>query len=109
MYIYKNISIEEGKRNSKPCICEMRITVEDILLWLASGMSFEDIIHDFPELNKEDIMIALEFSGSVDDPEVRKMLMDYFDQGLQKELKEVLDKKKYSTKDYHRMLSGTFL
>ncbi|MCF2516750.1 hypothetical protein [Dyadobacter sp. CY351] len=37
--------------------------------------------------------------------EVRKMLMDYFDQGLQKELKEVLDKKKYSTQDYHKMLS----
>ena len=65
MYIYKNIiSIEEGKRSGKPCIREMRITVEDILLWLASGMSFEDIILDFPELNKEDIMVALEFSAN---------------------------------------------
>ena len=65
MYIYKNIiSIEEGKRNGKPCIREMRITVEDILLWLASGMSFEDIIQDFSELNREDITAALEFSAN---------------------------------------------
>jgi uncharacterized protein (DUF433 family) len=65
MYIYKNIiSIEEGKRSGKPCIREMRITVEDILLWLASGMSFDDIILDFPELSKEDIMVALEFSAN---------------------------------------------
>lgn len=65
MYIYKNIiSIDEGKRSGKPCIREMRITVEDILLWLASGMSFEDIIADFPELTREDIMVALEFSAN---------------------------------------------
>jgi len=65
MYIYKDIiSIEEGKRNGKPCIREMRITVEDILLWLASGMSFEDIIQDFSELNREDITAALEFSAN---------------------------------------------
>ncbi|TLV01065.1 DUF433 domain-containing protein [Dyadobacter luticola] len=64
MYIYKNIiSIEEGKRSGKPCIREMRITVEDILRWLASGMSFEDILLDFPELTREDILIALEFSA----------------------------------------------
>ena len=65
MYIYKNIiSIEEGKRSGKPCIREMRITVEDILRWLASGMSTDDIILDFPELTKEDILIALEFSAN---------------------------------------------
>ncbi|MCE7058910.1 DUF433 domain-containing protein [Dyadobacter sp. CY343] len=65
MYIYKNIiSVETGKRSGKPCIREMRITVEDILLWLASGMSFDDIISDFPELTKEDISTAMEFSAS---------------------------------------------
>lgn len=65
MYIYKNIiSIEEGKRSGKPCIREMRITVEDILRWLASGMSVEDIISDFSELTKEDILVALEFSAN---------------------------------------------
>jgi len=65
MYIYKNIiSIEEGKRSGKPCIREMRITVEDILRWLSSGMSTDDIISDFPDLTKEDIMVALEFSAN---------------------------------------------
>ena len=65
MYIYKNIiSIEEGKRSGKPCIREMRITVEDILRWLASGMSIDDIIQDFPEITKEDILVSLEFSAN---------------------------------------------
>ncbi|MBC7387727.1 MAG: DUF433 domain-containing protein, partial [Opitutaceae bacterium] len=44
MYIYKNIiTVESGKRNGKACIRGMRITVEDILRWLASGMTFEQI------------------------------------------------------------------
>jgi uncharacterized protein (DUF433 family) len=65
MYIFKNIiTIEVGKRNGKPCIRGMRITVEDILRWLASEMSFEDILQDFPELTKEDILVALEFSAN---------------------------------------------
>jgi uncharacterized protein (DUF433 family) len=65
MFIYKNIiSIEQGKRSGKPCIRHMRITVEDILRWLASDMSFEDIIEDFPELTREDISIALEFAAN---------------------------------------------
>ena len=63
MYIFKDIiTIEAGKRNGKPCIRGMRITVEDILRWLASEMSFDDILQDFPELTKEDILAALEFS-----------------------------------------------
>ena len=65
MYIYKNIiSIQDGKRSGKPCIREMRITVEDVLRWLASGMSVEDIILDFPELTREDILVSLEFSAN---------------------------------------------
>lgn len=65
MYIYKNIiTLEEGKRSGKPCIREMRITVEDILRWLSSDMSIDEILEDFPELTKEDILIALEFSAS---------------------------------------------
>jgi uncharacterized protein (DUF433 family) len=64
MFIYKDvITIEDGKRAGKPCIRGMRITVEDILRWLASEMSFEDILNDFPELNKKDILLALEFSA----------------------------------------------
>jgi uncharacterized protein (DUF433 family) len=64
MYIYKNtISIETDKRGGKPCIREMRISVEDILRWLASGMSIDDIMLDFPELTKSDILIAIEFAA----------------------------------------------
>lgn len=64
MYIYKNIiTVEPGKRSGKPCIRGMRITVEDILRWLASDMSFEDILADFPELTKEDLVAALEFAA----------------------------------------------
>jgi uncharacterized protein (DUF433 family) len=65
MFIYKNIiTIESGKRSGKPCIRHMRITVEDILRWLASGMTFENILEDFDELTKEDIQAALEFSAN---------------------------------------------
>ena len=65
MYIYKNIiTIEADKRSGKPCIRNMRITVEDVLRWLASGMSVEAIVSDFPELTPEDIYTALEFSAN---------------------------------------------
>lgn len=65
MYIYKDIiTIEKGKKSGKPCIRSMRITVEDILRWLASNMSFEDILYDFPELTQRDIVTALEFSAN---------------------------------------------
>ena len=53
---YKNrITIEVGKRSGKPCIRGMRITVYDILSWLAAGMSHAEIIDDFPELEEADV------------------------------------------------------
>lgn len=65
MTIYKGIiTIEPGKRSGKPCIRNMRITVEDILRYLASDMSIEDILADFPELTRKDILIALEFAAN---------------------------------------------
>ena len=65
MFIFKNIiTIESDKRSGKPCIRHMRITVEDILRWLASGMSFDEIVEDFPELTREDISVALEFAAN---------------------------------------------
>lgn len=65
MFIYKNIiTIESDKRGGKPCIRNMRITVEDVLRWLASGMTVENIVIDFPELTPEDIYTALEFSAN---------------------------------------------
>ena len=64
MFIYKNIiTIEPGKRSGKPCIRNMRITVEDILRMLASEMSINEIIEDFPDLTKKDVITALEFTA----------------------------------------------
>ncbi|MCY7351633.1 MAG: DUF433 domain-containing protein [Cytophagaceae bacterium] len=60
----KIITIEPGKRGGKPCIRGMRITVGDILGWLASGMSSEEIIEDFPELTRDDILAALSFAAA---------------------------------------------
>jgi uncharacterized protein (DUF433 family) len=59
---YQNIiTIEPGKRGGKPCIRRMRITVYDVLGWLAAGMSQAEIIDDFPELTVADIRACLEF------------------------------------------------
>lgn len=61
---YKNIiTIEPDKRGGKPCIRGMRITVYDVLEYLASGMREEEIINDFPELTKEDIKACLQFAA----------------------------------------------
>lgn len=59
----KIITIESGKRGGKPCIRGMRITVYDILGWLASGRSINAIIEDFPELQINDIYAALSFAA----------------------------------------------
>ncbi len=53
------ITIEPGKRGGKPCIRGFRITVSEILEYLASGMSEDDILHDFPDLTREDILACL--------------------------------------------------
>ncbi len=64
---YRNIiTIEPDKRGGRPCIRGMRITVYDVLGWLAAGMSSEEIIDDFPELTKTDIQAALAFAASRD-------------------------------------------
>ncbi len=52
-----------GKRSGKPCIRNLRITVYDILEYLASGMSVDQILSDFPELTKEDIFACLSFAA----------------------------------------------
>ena len=57
------ITIEPGKRGGKPCIRNMRITVYDILSWLASGMTHQEIIDDFPELTERDIQATLQFAA----------------------------------------------
>jgi uncharacterized protein (DUF433 family) len=59
----KIITIEPGKRGGKPCIRGMRITVGDILGWLASGMTMPEILSDFDELTQEDIYAALSYAA----------------------------------------------
>ena len=56
------ITIEPGKRGGKPCIRRMRITVYDVWEYLASGMSYEEILDDFPYLTQQDIWACLSFS-----------------------------------------------
>jgi uncharacterized protein (DUF433 family) len=61
---YKDIiTIEPGKRSGKPCIRGMRITVYDVLEYMASGMSNREILHDFPYLTEEDIRACLAYAA----------------------------------------------
>ena len=57
------ITLEPGKRGGKPCVRGMRITVADVLGWLASGMTHAEILADFPELNEMDIRACLAFAA----------------------------------------------
>ena len=57
------ITIEPGKRGGRPCIRRMRITVADVLGWLAAGMTHEEILSDFPELTEEDIRACLAYAA----------------------------------------------
>lgn len=59
----KIITIEAGKRSGKPCIRGMRITVSDVLEYLASGMTEAEILADFPELTRDDIHACLAFAA----------------------------------------------
>lgn len=59
----KIIKISPDKRFGKPCIRNTRITVFDILGWLESGMTNEEIISDYPELTREDIKACLMFAA----------------------------------------------
>lgn len=59
---YRNIiTMEAGKRSGQPCIRGMRITVHDVLSYLAAEMSFEEILDDFPMLTREDILSCLAY------------------------------------------------
>ena len=62
---YKDIiTIEPGKRGGKPCIRGMRITVYDVLEYLASGMSYDEILADFPYLTRADIFACLSYAAN---------------------------------------------
>ena len=67
------ITIEPGKRGGKPCIRGMRITVYDVLEYLAAGMTPEEVLDDFPYLTKEDILACLAYAA---DREKRLMVVE---------------------------------
>jgi uncharacterized protein (DUF433 family) len=57
------ITMEPGKRGGRPCIRSTRIAAADVLGWLASGMSEQEILRDFPELTSADIRAALAYAA----------------------------------------------
>ncbi|MCC6613681.1 MAG: DUF433 domain-containing protein [Anaerolineae bacterium] len=57
------ITLEPGKRSGKPCIRGLRITVYDVLSYLAAGMSIDEILSDFPTLTKDDILACLSYAA----------------------------------------------
>ena len=59
----KIITVEPGKRSGKPCIRGMRMTVSDVLEYLAGGMSEDEILADFPYLTRDDIRACLAFAA----------------------------------------------
>ncbi len=59
----KIITQEPGKRSGQPCIRGLRITVSDVLEYLAGGMTEDDILRDFPYLTREDIRACLAFAA----------------------------------------------
>ena len=73
--LLKRITINPGIFNGKPIIRGMRFAVADVLGYLAAGMTIEEILIDFPFLEKEDIIAALEYAQkrvnhSIDSPEI---------------------------------------
>jgi uncharacterized protein (DUF433 family) len=58
------ITIEPGKRGGKPCVRGMRITVGDVLDYLAGGMTIEQILADFPDLTREDVLACLAYAAA---------------------------------------------
>ena len=63
MIYQERITIEPGKRSGKPCVRGLRITVIDVLEYLASGMSENEVLRDFPDLTREDIRACLAFAA----------------------------------------------
>ena len=57
------ITIEPDKRSGQPCIRGMRMTVRDVLEYLAGGMTYDELLDDFPSLTREDILACLAFAA----------------------------------------------
>lgn len=59
----KIITVEPGKRGGKPCVRGLRITVGDVLGWIAAGMSSREIMDDYPDLTEEDIRACVAYAA----------------------------------------------
>ena len=57
------ITLEPGKRGGRPCIRGLRISVYDVLSMLSGGMSQEEVLEDFPELTKDDILAVVSYAA----------------------------------------------
>ena len=57
------IAIEPGKRSGQPCVRGLRITVQDVLEYLAGGMNIDELLHDFPDLTREDVQACLAYAA----------------------------------------------
>jgi uncharacterized protein (DUF433 family) len=62
------IMIQPGVRSGRPCIRDTRITVQEVLRWLASGATEEEILGDYPYLNKDDFRAVFAYSAQFPDP-----------------------------------------
>ncbi len=62
IHLNKIITMEAGRRQSRPCVRGLRITVQDVLGWLDAGMGIKEIIEDFPEINKRDIEACIQYA-----------------------------------------------
>lgn len=61
---FERITIESGKMGGLPCIRGLRIPVTTVLGQLAAGRTYDDVLDDFPDLEREDILAALEFAAA---------------------------------------------
>jgi uncharacterized protein (DUF433 family) len=59
----KIITMKDGKMGGKPCIRGLRITVSDVLDYMSSGMSHQEILDDFPDLSEQDLRACLAFAA----------------------------------------------
>ena len=80
------ITVEPGKRGGKPCIRGLRITVYEVLSYLASGMSEEEILKDFPYLTRDDIRACLAYAADRE----HRLVKLLFDENLSPRLVDLL-------------------
>jgi uncharacterized protein (DUF433 family) len=66
MNVMERITIKPGRRSGKPCVRDTRITVYDVLGYLASGMSESEVLADFPDLTKDDLLACYAYAAERD-------------------------------------------